>query len=164
LTAERAAGHDVTALIVDDDVHLRALLAEVLEGEGFDVSTASNGFSALRLAGERRPRLVLLDVVLPELSGGEVLEELRASSATRDIAVVMVTGNPQRLTDAQLADVDGLVRKPFDVPELLAAVHRAFQHATARHAASVAPASTVSHRHAERSHRPPARQGRGRHP
>jgi CheY-like chemotaxis protein len=145
LADERASRHDVSALVVDDDVHLRALLTELLEDEGFDVTTASNGFSGLRLAEERRPRLMLLDVVMPELSGAEVLHELRASSATRDIAVVVITGNAQSLSADELADADGLVRKPFDAPELLAAVHRAFQRATSRHAAGVVPPAAQPH-------------------
>jgi CheY-like chemotaxis protein len=126
------------------------------------VTTASNGFSALRLAGERRPRLVLLDVVMPELSGAEVLEQLRASPQTREAAVVMVTGNAQRLTEAQIAEADGLVRKPFDVPELLAAVHRACVRASTRHGAEVGRADTGAHHLPERSRRAPVnRRARG---
>ena len=150
----------MSALVVDDDVHLRALLAELLEDEGFDVTTASNGFSGLRLAAERRPRLVLLDVVMPEMSGAEVLRELRTSSATRDIAVVVVTGNAQRLTAAQLADADGLVRKPFEVPELLATVHRAVERASARHGAGVALATTQPHHLTGHARRGTARRTR----
>jgi DNA-binding response OmpR family regulator len=58
--------HGTLALVVDDDLHMRAMLAELLEEEGYDVLTASNGFSGLRTLQDRRPRLLLLDLALPE--------------------------------------------------------------------------------------------------
>ena len=75
---ERALRNNATALVVDDDMVLRGALAELLEEEGFlNVIQASNGFSGLRLAFEHHPQVVLLDLMLPELSGAEVLRELR---------------------------------------------------------------------------------------
>jgi CheY-like chemotaxis protein len=162
LDLERSAKHEVSALVVDDDVHMRSFLAELLEEEGFDVTTASNGFSGLRLAEERRPRVVLLDLVMPELSGADVLHELRMSPLTRDMAVVVVTGQPQLLSDAERADTDGIVAKPFDVPDLLAMVHRAVQQAITRRS-EVAPVGGFSHHEAVvRPHRTSGRHTRGR--
>lgn len=123
-----------SALIVDDDVVTRAMLAEILEEEGFNVSTASNGFSALRLAAEHRPQLIVLDLVLPELSGFEVLRELRGNHDTRDTAIVVVSGNAAMLSAAQRAELDAVVGKPFDINTLIAAVHRAVE--DARHRAA----------------------------
>src|SRR5215208_3165081 len=124
---------DRTALVVDDDVFVLSALAELLEEEGYDVHTASNGFSAVRQAVEWHPSVVLLDLVLPERSGAEVLSELRADAGTRDVVIVFVTANAHLLTDLQLADADGVVSKPFDVSDLLATVHRAVQRAANRH-------------------------------
>ena len=90
-----------TALVVDDDVFVLAAVADMLSEEGYDVHTASNGFSAMRQATELRPDVILLDLVLPERSGPEVLNELRTSAATRDLAVVVVSGHPGGLTDAR---------------------------------------------------------------
>ncbi len=121
-----------TALVVDDDVCVRSLLAELLDEEGFEVHTASNGFSGLRLAAESRPHVILLDLVLPEVSGQEMLRELRENPLTRDAAIVIVSGNADSLLDQQLAEVDAVVRKPFDVAMLIATLHQAVQRAAHR--------------------------------
>jgi DNA-binding response OmpR family regulator len=122
----------MTALVVDDDVCVRAILVEVLVEEGFEVSQASNGFSGLRQAAEARPQLILLDLTLPEVSGLEVLRELREKQGMRETAIVIVTANPDQLSEAQLAEIDAVVRKPFDVLELVATVNQAVQRAAHR--------------------------------
>jgi two-component system KDP operon response regulator KdpE len=151
------------ALVVDDDVFVLSAMAEILSEEGYDVHTSSNGFSALRQAAEYRPAVVLLDVMLPERSGVEVLAELRADPATHDIAIVLVTGNPQLLTDAHIADSDGVIMKPFDVDDLLKTVHRAVLRASIRHA-EVVPVAATAHRQPSARQRSAAgaRRARGR--
>jgi CheY-like chemotaxis protein len=151
--ADHVSRSDRIALVVDDDVFVVSAIAELLSEEGWDVHTSSNGFSALRQAAEYRPAVILLDLLLPERSGGDVLAELRADPATHDIAVVLVTGNPQLLTEAQIAEADGVVIKPFDVDELLKTVQRGVQRAAARHS-EVVPVAATSHRE------PAARQRR----
>jgi DNA-binding response OmpR family regulator len=142
---DRAPRLDRTALVVDDDVFLLSALAELLSEEGYDVHTASNGFSAMRQAIECRPSVILLDLILPERSGIDVLAELRADAATRDIAIIVVTGNAHLLTEAQLAEIDGVVDKPFDMTDLMATVHRAVLRAAARHV-EVPPVAAVAWR------------------
>src|SRR6266550_7552362 len=105
---EHVTRSDRIALVVDDDAFMLSAMAELLSEEGFDVHTSSNGFSALRQAAEYRPIVILLDLVLPERSGGDVLAELRADPATHDLAVVLVTANPQLLTELHIADADGV--------------------------------------------------------
>jgi CheY-like chemotaxis protein len=141
---DRAPRLERTALVVDDDAFVVSALAEVLSEDGYDVHTASNGFSAVRLAQTYRPAVMLLDLALPEQSGTEVLAELRAHPSTRAIAVVIVTANPRQLTEAHLAEVDGVVGKPFDLADLLETVRGAFQRATLRQV-EVAPVAAVSH-------------------
>jgi DNA-binding response OmpR family regulator len=160
---DRAARLERTALVVDDDAFVVSALAEVLSEDGYDVHTASNGFSALRLAQTYRPAVVLLDLALPERSGTEVLADLRAHPATHDMAIVIVTANPRQLTDAHLADVDGVVGKPFDIADLVETVRSALQRATLRQV-EVAPVAAVSHpRLAARVRRAPGvRRSRGR--
>jgi CheY-like chemotaxis protein len=160
---EHALRQDRTALVVDDDVFIVSALAELLEEDGFDVHTASNGYSAFRLALELRPSVLLLDLALPERSGSELLEDLRADSVTREIAIVVVTGHADGLTDSQIAETDGVITKPFDDVELLNTVHRAQQRAAARRA-EVAPIVAGSHREAvPRPRRAPStRRSRGR--
>jgi DNA-binding response OmpR family regulator len=141
---ERMPRSERTALVVDDDIFVLSALAELLSEEGYDVHTASNGFSGVRMAMECRPAVVLLDLALPERSGTEVLAALRGDAATRDVAIVVVTGNPHTLTEAQLAETDGVVGKPFEVTELMATVQHAVRKATIRQA-EVAPIAPTSH-------------------
>lgn len=83
-----AAGPNI--LIVDDDEIARYLLRNVLTGVSAEIGEASNGVEALRIVSEKRPKLIFLDLVMPDLSGIEVLDKLRASSL-RDIPVVLHT-------------------------------------------------------------------------
>ncbi len=160
---EHAPRLERTALVVDDDVFVLSALAELLEEDGFDVQTATNGFSAMRRAVEARPAVILLDLALPERSGTELLEDLRADPTTRDVAIVLVTGFADRLTEAQLTELDGVVSKPFDAAELLETVQQAIQRAACRRA-EVAPVLGASHRDPSlRTRRPsPTRRSRGR--
>jgi DNA-binding response OmpR family regulator len=145
---ERTPRVDRTALVVDDDAFVLSALAELLSEDGWDVHTASNGFSAVRSAIEYRPSLILLDVVLPERSGTEVLSELRGQPATRDAAVVIVSGHLDLLSDTDLVEADGLVGKPFDIDELSKTVRRAVLRAASRRL-EVAPVSAMTHREAQ---------------
>jgi CheY-like chemotaxis protein len=87
----------------------------------------------------------LLDLGRPARSGTDVLAELRADPATRDVAVVVVTGHPECLSEALLEEADGVVGKPFDLDELIAVVRRAIQRASTRRA-EVAPVVAAQHR------------------
>ncbi|HEV7663518.1 MAG TPA: response regulator [Chloroflexota bacterium] len=160
---ERAPRLDRTALVVDDDAFVVSALGELLSEIGYDVHTASNGFSALRQAIDSRPSLILLDVVLPERSGREVLAELRSHAATRDAAIVIVSGHLDELSEVDLAEADGVVGKPFDIDDLSMTVHRAIQRAANRRA-EVAPVSAAAHREAQARARRTAdvRHSRGR--
>ncbi len=141
---EHAPRADRTVLVVDDDNFIVAALAEILEEDGFDVHTASNGFSAQRQAAELRPAVVLLDLALPERSGADLLHDFRSDAATHDIAIVVVTGHADELSESQLAEADDVITKPFDESDLLLRVHRAVQRAASRHA-EVAPIAAIAH-------------------
>lgn len=142
---EHAPRLDRSALVVDDDVFMVSALAEILEDDGFDVHTATNGFSAMRRVLEHRPAVVLLDLALPERSGKELLEDLRADPVMHDVAIVVVTGYAEHLTDWHRAEADGIVAKPFEINDLLATVQRALQKAASRRA-EVAPVVAGTHR------------------
>lgn len=114
-----AAGERV--LVVDDEPDIVALVAYHLAKAGYRVSTAANGAEALRAAREERPALIVLDLMLPEMSGFEVLEELRAHEATRDVAVLMLTARreePDRIRGLSLG-ADDYLTKPFSPQELV---------------------------------------------
>jgi len=119
MTAAPAPGARV--LVVDDEADIVALVAYHLAKSGYRVSTASTGVDALEAARRERPALVVLDLMLPGLSGYEVLEQLRASEGTRDIAVLMLTARREeqdRIRGLTLG-ADDYLTKPFSPQELV---------------------------------------------
>jgi two-component system cell cycle response regulator DivK len=77
-----------TILVVEDDPWIRSLLTDLLSAEGYDVEVTSNGISALRLAREHHPDVVLLDLAMPEMSGLDVLRELRQERTTASVPII----------------------------------------------------------------------------
>ena len=108
-------------LVVDDEPDIVALVAYHLAKAGYRVSTAASGPDALAAARDEKPALVVLDLMLPGMSGFEVLEQLRAADATRDIAVLMLTARkeePDRIRGLSLG-ADDYLAKPFSPQELV---------------------------------------------
>jgi two-component system phosphate regulon response regulator PhoB len=115
----QASGERV--LVVDDEPDIVALVAYHLAKAGYRVSTAATGPDALRAAREERPALVVLDLMLPGMSGFDVLEKLRAHDATREVAVLMLTARkeePDRIRGLTLG-ADDYLTKPFSPAELI---------------------------------------------
>jgi DNA-binding response OmpR family regulator len=110
-----------SVLIVEDDASLRTLYRTALTLAGFDVAEASNGYDALRALEAAPPDLVILDLLLPVMSGHVVRQELAAQAHTRHIPVVIVTGEVAPRVDA--LDAECLLRKPV-TPERLVEVVR----------------------------------------
>jgi CheY-like chemotaxis protein len=96
-------------LVVVDDDHLRALIAQALADEGYEVRTAGSGRGALRMLTEWRPGVILLDLMMPEMDGFEVLERMRRHEAWRDIPVIVVTAKD--LTREDIDRLNGHVAK-----------------------------------------------------
>lgn len=108
-------------LIVDDVPANTRLLQAKLSAEYYQVETAHDGYEALRQALSWQPDLILLDVMMPKLSGFEVCRRLRADPATRDVSVLMVTALDQS-TDVETAvdaGTDDFITKPINRTELL---------------------------------------------
>ena len=80
-----------TILAVDDEVNARKLLTLLLEREGYRVITAAHGEEALILAKVEHPQVILLDIMMPKMSGYDALKRLREDQDTKDIPVIMVT-------------------------------------------------------------------------
>lgn len=83
-------------LIVEDDEFLRSLAAKRLEKEGYTVLAATDGDMGIKMASEEAPGIILLDLLLPGLSGYEVLEKLRAESATKSTPVIVFSNLGQK--------------------------------------------------------------------
>ena len=116
---EARTGHRV--LVVDDEPDITALVAYHLAKEGYRVTTAANGSDALRSAREERPDLVVLDLMLPGLSGYDILAELRRREETREVGVILLTARkeePDRIKGLSLG-ADDYLAKPFSPKELV---------------------------------------------
>jgi two-component system phosphate regulon response regulator PhoB len=112
-------------LIVEDEAPLVALLRYNLERAGYEVSEAVDGEEALVMIEERRPDLVLLDWMLPSVSGIEVCRRIRRSAPNRNLPVIMLTARgeePDRVRGLECG-ADDYVTKPFSTSELLARIN-----------------------------------------
>ena len=113
----------VKILVVEDDPSVRGLLQTLLSAEGYDVVTASDGLAGLVKATASPPALVLLDLMMPDLGGVRVLEEMRDDPDLCDIPVIVVTGKVDAVPSMRtLLGDDNVFLKPFAVGELLARV------------------------------------------
>jgi len=110
-------------LVVEDDPHILLGLEEVLKSDGFDVAVCNRGDQAIDTVRKHRPALVVLDVMLPGLSGYDICKQLRAKKVVTPI--LMLTAKGQELDKVVGLDLgaDDYVTKPFGVRELLARIH-----------------------------------------
>jgi DNA-binding response OmpR family regulator len=110
-------------LIVEDDPHILLGLEEVLKSDGFDVAVCNRGDQAIEAVRKQRPGLIVLDVMLPGLSGYDICKQLRAKKIATPI--LMLTAKGQEIDKVVGLDLgaDDYVTKPFGVRELLARIH-----------------------------------------
>jgi len=111
-------------LIVEDNPKNLKLVRDTLQVKGYQTLEAETGEEGVRLAHERQPALILMDIQLPGITGVEALQRLRADPATQHPPVVAVTASvmPQDRTRIMAAGFDGFQGKPISVRELLATV------------------------------------------
>ena len=139
-------------LVVDDEPEIAALVAYHLARAGYQVSTTGTGPDAVRMAREERPALVVLDLMLPGMSGYDVLELLRRDAATSDVAVLMLTARrdeEDRVRGLSLG-ADDYVTKPFSPRELVLRVGAILRRARSdgsTHVTSVGPIRIDRDRH-----------------
>ena len=105
-------------MIIDDDIHINDMLSEVLTGEGYAVKRAYSGTEALLILQQTTPDLILLDLMLPGLSGEELLPQIK------DIPVIVLSGKSDRAgkVNMLLGGAADYITKPFDTEELLARI------------------------------------------
>jgi two-component system phosphate regulon response regulator PhoB len=110
-----------TILIVDDEADLASLVEFNLKQAGLETAVALTGEQALQLAAHHKPDLVLLDLMLPDISGRDVCRKLRANPQTRDVPIVMLTARGEEADRVQGFEVgaDDYVTKPFSPRELV---------------------------------------------
>jgi two-component system phosphate regulon response regulator PhoB len=135
----RCASRARAKAIVEDEDALSMLLRYNLEAEGYEVDTVARGDEAETRLKERAPDLVVLDWMLPGLSGIELCRRLRARPETRQLPVIMLTarGEESEKVRGLATGADDYVVKPFSVPELLARVRALLRRANPERVASV---------------------------
>ncbi len=112
-----------TILIVEDEEAVRELEKFILEQVGYDVMEAKDGLEGLTKAEFRRPDLILLDLMMPDVSGGRMFDEMKRHPATAGIPIVVVTGKPDahQIFDDQIGP-DNVIMKPFEADTLLSRI------------------------------------------
>jgi two-component system, OmpR family, KDP operon response regulator KdpE len=115
------------ALIIDDEPQIRRLLCVTLEANGYRVFDAATGQDGLVQAAQRRPDVILLDLGLPDLEGGEVLKRLREWTLV-PVIILSVRDREDEKVAALDAGADDYVTKPFNTAELLARLRAALRH------------------------------------
>lgn len=118
-----------TILCVEDEPEMIDLIRLILARKGFNVQGAAGGVEGIRLIRELRPNLVLLDLMMPDMDGWEVYQQMKADPALKDIPVIVVTAKAQNIDKVlglHIAKVDDYIAKPFSPQELLESVERVF--------------------------------------
>lgn len=111
-----------TILVVDDDAAILDMISQVLLDEGYEVLTANNGRTAIHLAVDYLPNLILLDLMMPEINGWQVIEELREYPQTLHIPVILLSARREMASVASALQVNNYLEKPFDLDVLLTRV------------------------------------------
>ncbi len=115
-----------TILIVDDEKNLLRALENLLTTEGYSVVTADKGSEAVVLAKSKRPDLIVLDVMLPNMDGPQVAEELSGSSETKDIPIIFLTALLSKNEEKTKRSSDGnlVLAKPYEAENLISEIKK----------------------------------------
>ena len=115
-------------LVVEDNEKNRKLVRDVLKHKGYEVIESETGEEGVRLAKERHPSLILMDIQLPGIDGIEALRQIRADDATRAIPIIAVTASALDRDRQKIlaAGFDGYQAKPLNVKAFMAAVDAVF--------------------------------------
>ncbi len=116
-------------LCIEDDEDMVDLIRLILTRRGFEVLGASRGASGLEIIRKEKPDLVLLDLMMPEMDGWEVYQQIKSDEATQNTPVIVVTAKAQsidRVLGLHIAKVDDYISKPFSPQELLDSIESVF--------------------------------------
>ncbi|MFM8367631.1 MAG: response regulator transcription factor [Chloroflexota bacterium] len=118
-----------TILCVEDEPEMIDLIRLILARKGYNVKGAAGGVEGIRLVKEIHPDLVLLDLMMPDMDGWEVYQQMKAEASLRDIPVIVVTAKAQNIDKVlglHIAKVDDYIAKPFSPQELMDSVDKVF--------------------------------------
>jgi len=114
-------------LCIEDEPEMIDLMRLILGRRGFSVKGAAGGIEGLRMIRAERPDLVLLDLMMPDMDGWEVYQQMKADENTKNIPVIVVTAKAQsidKVLGLHIAKVDDYLAKPFSPQDLLSSVER----------------------------------------
>jgi two-component system, OmpR family, response regulator VicR len=114
-----------TILCIEDEAEMIDLIRLILTRRGFDVRGANGGKEGLEIIRKEHPDLILLDLMMPEMDGWEVYQQMKADESTKNIPVIVVTAKAQsidKVLGLHIAKVDDYIAKPFSPQELLNSV------------------------------------------
>ena len=116
-------------LVADDDPDILSIVSMSLETQGYTVYKAANGREAVDLVRQHHPDLVLMDMMMPVVSGYEAVTELKADASTRDITIVGLSAKAMATDMERATDVgiDGYITKPFRIAQVLSVVENYLQ-------------------------------------
>ena len=117
-------------LCIEDETEMIDLIRLILSRRGYEVQGANGGKEGIELVRQEKPDLVLLDLMMPDMDGWEVYQQMKADEATRDIPVIVVTAKAQsidKVLGLHIAKVDDYIAKPFSPQELLTSVEEVLQ-------------------------------------
>ena len=117
-------------LCIEDEPEMIDLIRLILGRKGYDVHGASGGIEGIKKVREMKPDLVLLDLMMPDMDGWEVYQQMKAEPTTRDIPVIVVTAKAQNIDKVlglHIAKVDDYIAKPFSPQELMDSVEKIFK-------------------------------------
>lgn len=116
-----------TVVVVEDEQEMIDLIQLILSRRGFDVIGANGGLKGLNAIREHKPDLVLLDLMMPEMDGWQVYQQLKADEDTASIPVIVVTAKAQNIDKVlglHIAKVDDYIPKPFSLEELVERIEK----------------------------------------
>jgi len=112
-------------LVIDDEAEITQIIEAFLENAGYRVTTENSSVMGIERAKEIKPDLILLDIMMPNMDGYEICDELKKNSETKDIPVIFLTGKDSRDDQGRSFQVGGdmFVKKPFSCERLLEIVN-----------------------------------------
>lgn len=117
-------------LCIEDEPEMIDLIRLILGRRGFEVKGANGGVEGLKMIRQELPDLVLLDLMMPDMDGWDVYQQLKSEGETRDIPVIIITAKAQsidRVLGLHIAKVDDYISKPFRPQELLDSIEHVLQ-------------------------------------
>jgi DNA-binding response OmpR family regulator len=120
-------GRSYNIIYIEDDTEMIDLVSLILSRRGYQVKGAHGGHQGLELVKQWTPDLILLDLMMPDLDGWDVYQQLKANETTREIPVIVITAKAQpidRVLGLHIAKVDDYISKPFHPQELLSSIEK----------------------------------------